>query len=101
MNDVQMATWLLLITNLPGRNPTLRMRLWRALKATGAGPLRDGVYVLPISEASRRAFEEQATEIKGAGGTAHIVSFEADSIGPSRLSLLQRSSRSIACRPAT
>lgn len=79
MNDVQSATWLLLITNLPGRNPTLRMRLWRALKATGAGPLRDGVYVLPISETSRRAFEEQATEIKGAGGTAHIVCFEADS----------------------
>src|SRR5512146_1308437 len=79
MNDVQATTWLLLITNLPGRNPTLRMRLWRALKATGAGPLRDGVYVLPISEASRRAFEEQATEIKGAGGAAYIVSFEADS----------------------
>lgn len=79
MNDVQTATWLLLITNLPGRNPTLRMRLWRALKATGAGPLRDGVYLLPISEACRRGFEEQATEIKGAGGTAHIVSFEADS----------------------
>lgn len=79
MNDVQTATWLLLITNLPGRNPTLRMRLWRALKATGAGPLRDGVYVLPISDASRRAFEEQATEIRGAGGAAHIVSFEADS----------------------
>lgn len=79
MNDVQTTTWLLLITNLPGRNPTLRMRLWRALKATGAGPLRDGVYVLPISEASRCAFDEQATEIKGAGGTAHIVSFAADS----------------------
>lgn len=79
MNDGRPVTWLLLITNLPGRNPTLRMRLWRALKATGAGPLRDGVYVLPVSEASRRAFEEQATEIKGAGGTAHIVSLEADS----------------------
>lgn len=79
MNDVQAVTWLLLITNLPGRNPTLRMRLWRALKATGAGPLRDGVYVLPISEASRRAFEEQAAEIEAAGGTAHVVSFEAES----------------------
>lgn len=80
MNDAQAdTTWLLLITNLPGRNPTLRMRLWRALKATGAGPLRDGVYLLPSSGASRRAFEEQATEIRGAGGTAHIVPFEADS----------------------
>ena len=78
MNDVPASSWLLLITNLPGRNPTLRMRWWRALKATGAGPLRDGVYVLPISGASRRAFEEQATEIKEAGGMAQIVSFEAD-----------------------
>ena len=79
MNNFQATSWLLLITNLPGRNPNLRMRLWRALKATGAGPLRDGVYVLPVSEASRRTFEEQVTEIKGAGGTAHIVSFEASS----------------------
>ena len=79
MNDVQPTTWLLLITNLPGHNPTLRMRLWRALKATGAGPLRDGAYLLPISEVARRAFEEQATEIKGAGGSAHIVSFDTDS----------------------
>ena len=79
MTDAPAATWLLLISNLPGRNPTLRMRLWRALKASGAGPLRDGVYVLPIAESSRRAFEEQASEIKGAGGSAHIVSFRADS----------------------
>jgi|SRR5579883_1266528 len=79
MNDARARAWLLLITNLPGRNPTLRMRWWRALKASGAGPLRDGVYVLPSSEASRRAFEEQAAEIKGAGGSAHIVAFEAES----------------------
>jgi hypothetical protein len=76
---VQAARWLLLIINLPGRNPTLRMRVWRALKAGGAGPLRDGVYVLPISELSRRVFEEQATEIRRAGGSAHIVSFETGS----------------------
>src|SRR6185437_16427459 len=68
MSDVQAATWLLLITNLPGRNPTLRMRLWRTLKAGGTGPLRDGVYVLPNSEESRRAFEAQATEIRSPDG---------------------------------
>lgn len=79
MNVVHGPSWLLLITNLPGRNPRLRMRLWRALKAAGAGPLRDGVYVLPVSKLARRAFEEQAAEIKGAGGAAHIVCFQADS----------------------
>src|SRR5690242_2281409 len=71
--------WLLLVTNLPGHNPTLRMRIWRALKASGAGLLRDGAYVLPRSETSRRQFEEQANEVKGAGGTAHLLSFEAGS----------------------
>jgi len=72
------ATWLLLITNLPGRNPTLRMRVWRALKAAGAGLLRDGVYVLPSSEASRRVFEEQGDEIRAGSGVIQILSFEAD-----------------------
>jgi hypothetical protein len=71
--------WVLLVTNLPGRNPTLRMRIWRALKASGAGLLRDGVYVLPSSVSSRRVLQEQAQEIKAAGGIAHILSFDADS----------------------
>lgn len=73
-----MADWLLLITNLPGRNPTLRMRIWRALKAAGAGLMRDGVYVLPNSAAARRVLQEQGDEIKEGGGQAHIVSFNAE-----------------------
>jgi hypothetical protein len=72
-------TWLLLITNLPGRNPTLRMRMWRALKAAGAGLLRDGVYVLPNTSPSRRVFDEQGREIQAGGGLVHIVAFEAES----------------------
>jgi hypothetical protein len=73
------ASWLLLITNLPGRNPTLRMRLWRALKADGAGPLRDGVYLLPESDAARKVFEEHAQAIKEGGGVAHVLALEASS----------------------
>jgi hypothetical protein len=76
---VQAPSWLLLITNLPGRNPTLRMRLWRALKAGGAGPLRDGVYLLPDSDAARKVFEEHAQEIKEGGGVAHVLALEASS----------------------
>jgi hypothetical protein len=71
--------WLLLITNLPGHNPTLRMRLWRALKAAGAGLLRDGVYVLPNSTTSRRLFEEQAQEIEQGGGAGHILALDTES----------------------
>jgi hypothetical protein len=72
-------TWLLLITNLPGHNPTLRMRFWRALKAAGAGLLRDGAYLLPNGERSREVLEEQGAEIKAAGGSAQLLSFDAES----------------------
>jgi hypothetical protein len=71
--------WLLLVTNLPGRNPTLRMRIWRALKSAGAGLLRDGAYLLPNSERSREVLEEQGAEIKAAGGLVQVLSFDAES----------------------
>jgi hypothetical protein len=73
--------WLLLISNLPGKNQASRMRIWRALKAAGAGLLRDGVYVLPKTVASRKIFEEQAVGIKEVGGGAHILTLEAESPG--------------------
>lgn len=72
------ASWLLLITNLPGHNPKLRMRLWRALKTAGAALLRDGVYLLPSSAASRRIFEEQLAEVRAGGGAAHVLPVGAD-----------------------
>src|SRR5690242_3511127 len=72
-------SWLLLITNLPGRNAALRMRSWRALKAAGAGLMRDGAYVLPASKHASRVFNEQSAEILAAGGAAHVVAFDANS----------------------
>lgn len=65
--------WLLLVTNLPGRKQALRMRVWRALKAAGAGMLRDGVYLLPTSEPARRLLDEKATEIQEGGGSAQVL----------------------------
>jgi hypothetical protein len=73
------AAWLLLITNLPGPNPTLRMRIWRGMKSAGVGLLRDGAYLLPSSDGSRKVLDEQAAEIKAAGGLAHVLSFDAES----------------------
>ena len=76
---LQAPAWLLLVTNLPGRNPTLRMRIWRALKSAGAGLLRDGAYLLPNGERSRQVLEEQAGEIRAAGGLVQVLSFDAES----------------------
>ena len=43
-----------LVLSLPTRNSTIRMRVWRALKETGCGVLRDGVYVLPAGSRWKR-----------------------------------------------
>jgi hypothetical protein len=55
------------------------MRIWRALKAAGAGLLRDGAYLLPNGERSRQVLQEQGAEIKAAGGAVQVLSFDAES----------------------
>ena len=77
-------TWLLLVTNLPGKNQTLRMRVWRGLKASGAASLRDGVYLLPNTTAARQLFEEQGLDVQAGGGSAHLLTFDGDSPAQSR-----------------
>ena len=71
--------WLLLITSLPGRSGTPRMRVWRALKARGARILRDGVYLLPATTQSEGALREQAAQVRKAGGSAYVIDFASNS----------------------
>ena len=77
MNPAGYFNWVMLVASLAGRNQASRMRLWRALKAAGAEALRDGVYVLPDSEAARHLFQAQADEAIRTGGSAQIVPFDA------------------------
>lgn len=72
--------WLLLVTNLPGRKQALRMRVWRALKAAGAGMLRDGVYLLPTSRQARRLLDEKAAEIQDGGGSAQVLPLSGEGV---------------------
>ncbi|MGA0587972.1 chromate resistance protein ChrB domain-containing protein [Dyella sp. KRB-257] len=67
--------WLMLVSSLPGQTQTARMRVWRALKAAGAGALRDGVYVLPQTDGARKLFDEQAAEVIAAEGSAQVIAF--------------------------
>lgn len=62
-----------LILSLPTRNSTIRMRVWRALKETGCGALRDGVYILPADAPGGTVLAEIESEIKAAGGFAMTV----------------------------
>lgn len=72
------TSWLLLVTNLSGRNQAVRMRLWRSLKAAGAALLRDGVYLLPESAPTQREFTHQASQILAAGGAAQVLTVRAN-----------------------
>jgi hypothetical protein len=76
-----MDRWLELVTSLPTENATERMRAWRALKATGAVVLRDGVYVLPGRPDLEEVLVRLAGEIDEAGGSAHVLRVEARDSG--------------------
>ncbi|MEY2890469.1 MAG: hypothetical protein RJA98_377, partial [Pseudomonadota bacterium] len=60
--------WRLLILSLPTDNANARMRAWRALKASGAAVLRDGVYLLPDAEPQRLVLAQVAAELHAEGG---------------------------------
>lgn len=72
------TSWLLLVSSIAGENKTARQRIWRALKASGAGTLRDGAYVLPNSTAARAVFQAQANEISAMSGSAHVLTVDAE-----------------------
>jgi hypothetical protein len=62
-----------LVLSLPAHNSTVRMRVWRALKDTGCGVLRDGVYVLPEGAGGAKALPAIESDIRAAGGFAMTV----------------------------
>jgi hypothetical protein len=71
-----MSTFSALMLSLPARDSTVRMRVWRALKDTGCGVLRDGVYVLPKEAPTVAAFPEIETQVRSAGGFAVLVDLD-------------------------
>ncbi len=66
-----------LVLSLPTRNSTIRMRVWRALKDSGCGVLRDGLYLLPAAAGKNAALAGLEAEIRGAGGFALNVELKA------------------------
>ena len=71
-----MNNWFLFITSLPTENATIRMRAWRALKASGALVLRDGVYLLPDRTSCHNTLEAIASDVRVGGGTALVLRIE-------------------------
>jgi hypothetical protein len=72
-----MNNWLVLTATLPTQPSALRVRVWRALKATGAAALREGVYLLPASAPTAGALRELEASIAQAGAQAHLLELGA------------------------
>jgi hypothetical protein len=72
-----MTQWLILTATLPTNPSGLRVRVWRALKATGAGTLREGVYVLPDHASTAPALRDLERTISAAGADAHLLVVQA------------------------
>lgn len=54
------------------------MRVWRALKASGAAALRDGVYLLPYGAAGDQLLRYHAEFVRAHGGSAQLLRFVLD-----------------------
>ena len=85
---MHMVAFDVLVLSLPTRNSTLRMRLWRALKQTGCGVLRDGVYLLPAAAAGNAVLAKMESEIRSYGGFAMTLELKPRSAA--QLAHLQR-----------
>jgi hypothetical protein len=67
--------WCALFLTLPTQPNAVRLRVWRALKTLGCGPLRDGVYVLPHEQSA--LFDAVVTEVRAHGGQAGLLDLSA------------------------
>lgn len=79
--NIKKTSWLLLIASLPTSGATPRMRLWRAIKALGCMPLRDGAYLLPSGNGHEAALFQLAEQTNDEGGQAWVVDVVPRSVG--------------------
>ena len=72
-----MTDWLVLTASLPTSPSGLRVRIWRALKATGCATLREGVYILPASASAAADLWGIEKAIRAGGADAHMLKLQA------------------------
>jgi hypothetical protein len=72
-----MTPWLILTATLPTSPSALRVRIWRNLKSTHCASLREGVYILPATAASAKAFWEMDAAIREAGADSYLLALQA------------------------
>jgi hypothetical protein len=67
------GSWLFLLFNLPAKQSSDRVKVWRRLKKFGAVQLKTSTYVLPDEPVHYERFQWLAKEIVDTGGEATLV----------------------------
>ncbi len=73
MSDKAPGSWLFLLFNLPAKQSSDRVKVWRRLKKFGAIQLKTSTYVLPDEPVHYERFQWLAKEIVDTGGQATLV----------------------------
>ncbi len=73
MHSMSEQQLLLLLIGLPPTPSSLRVRVWRRLRALGAVPLKRSAYLLPDTPERREDFQWLAQEVRREGGDATLL----------------------------
>jgi hypothetical protein len=73
VSDKRPGSWLFLLFNLPAKQSSERVKVWRRLKKFGAVQLKTSTYVLPDEPVHYERFQWLAKEIVDTGGEATLV----------------------------
>lgn len=66
-------TWILLLYELPTKQSSQRVNLWRKLKKAGAISLKTSAYLLPDTPSHHERFQWLAQQVRDAGGEATLI----------------------------
>ncbi|MBI2161760.1 MAG: chromate resistance protein [Candidatus Rokubacteria bacterium] len=68
-----MAAWLVLLVSVPPHPSSLRVRVWRKLRALGAVALKKSVYILPFTPENFEQFQWLSQEVQKDRGEATLL----------------------------
>ncbi|MGA9140084.1 MAG: Chromate resistance protein ChrB [Methanocella sp.] len=66
--------WLLLLARLPSTPSSLRVTVWRRMRAAGAVMLHSGAWVLPLSPKNQQVMDDCLSYVKSQDGKGAIIS---------------------------
>jgi DNA-binding transcriptional regulator PaaX len=70
--------WLLLLTQIPATASSVRVAIWRRLRAAGATSVEHGAWMLPATQTHQTLLNELAATVQLQGGSASM--FEARAV---------------------